>query len=853
MIENERRKNMKVSRKSTIAILAICGTLLLTGCTQPKTDNYKVTGDIPEYFVGKDAKRTYKAFLGSGIKTLNYLSSQDAANSRHIANFVDSLLMNDEYTILRKNLAESVSQKYSYKEFTFNLKHGIKWFTWDGEVYKNDLGEEQEVIADDFVVSAEAILNYGNSSDLAYLLNIFLDGGYEYYCYTMMSSLMIKRGALALYPSSGTLREDGEAFTAEDLAAGLVTPDCKFDYSSLKKASDDLKAAQLKNLIAYESGKDPRDLNISADVLPDIANFKRVGVKVGENKYQLIYTLDSSMNYFPTVLTYCPFLPTNRGFYEQYKSSFGKSKDRILYCGPYLLEKSEGSDIIYKKNPNYFNADQVHIDRIEYKILTDTVGASYRREQFEEGNIDGFGLSRDDSTGWEKYLTGPDGTGTYQNPYSGYVNARELDEIDFLYSFNVNLNRSTTTNVKDSGTNAKSNVTGAEVANANRALHITEVRKMIMDGLALTKYGQVFVDKAGTETPTQYAVNTIIPKGFARDTDGTDYVEYFFEEYANKTGITVDESRAMWEQQQYAGREYEDTPEDYAEYRQTVEAAKEAITKYNAAIDAGELLDHDGKPLTADQKVTYPIKFEALGLSGQDPDYKQYEYALFEDLNEKTNGCRINADDPYTDLDLPLCGKDGFTDFIFSVNTKVTDSTTASEFSSGAYYTLGLVWGWGPDYADPLTYMNCYTNKGDMTKYLGYDGDTMTYYLDAQGNIASKKIAGEYTDKVNEAKAETEDVKTRYALFAEAEYMLHTDMYVVKPVHMNTQGWTASISRAAGYQNPSASYGLAGQRMTGMWVLKEVPLASERAIARAKQAELKIAAVAAAGGYIDIY
>lgn len=837
---------MKVSKKPGVLLTGIAATLMLGACGGGyKVKYYPVTG---RYFEGVQAKSVYKAFLGSSIGTLNYLSDQEAKNSRHIANFIDSLVMNDEYTVLRRQLAQKVTKNDSDTVFTFDIKPGIKWYTYRGDAYKV-AGKEQEVVADDFVKSAEVILNFNNSSKLAYLLEIFLDGAYEYYCYTMMGYLMNQMSAAqASYPASGKTKEGGKAYTIEDLQAGTVTPECKFNYKTLKNQSNELIALQLTNLVSYESKVDVSEINIQADQLADIAAFKRVGVKVGTNAHQLVYTLSSSMPFFPTALTYCPFLPVNRAFYDQQKANFGKKLDNILYCGPYLLTKYQGSEIVYTKNENYYDADKVHIERIEYKVLEDQIADSYTREEFENGRVDGFGLTPADKTGWEKYMTNgdPEHYG-YENPYSPYVNARELDEIDSVYAFNVNVNRDPNTYNKD---RKNSVVTKEEIMNANRALRIKEVRAMIIDGLALTKYGNVFVDKMGTTSPDQYAINTFIPKGFARDENDRDYVDYYFEAVAGHEGITKDEAEAKWKQQQYAGLEIPDTEEGYQYFKSTyVDSALEAIEKYNAACDAGTLLNDEGEPLTAADKITYPVKLEAYGSSSTQADYKEYEDALYQDLNEKMNGERLDPDIPYTNVDLPKAPAGGYSHFNIVMNTAITQQG-AEALAASAGYTLGVVYGWGPDYADPLTYLHCYVDNGDMNTFTGHNADTQSYYLDG-GEIAQENISRVYTEMVNEAARQTEDTATRYELFAEAEYYCHTEMYLWRPVHMNTQGWTASVSRAAGYENPNAPYGLAGYKMTGMWVLKDVPQGSARAEARRIQQELKDEAIK--GGYIQIY
>ena len=66
---------------------------------------------------------------------------------------------------------------------------------------------------------------------------------------------------------------------------------------------------------------------------------------------------------------------------------------------------------------------------------------------------------------------------------------------------------------------------------------------------------------------------------------------------------------------------------------------------------------------------------------------------------------------------------------------------------------------------------------------------------------------------------------------------------------MNSQGWAVSVSRAVGYENPTASYGLADYRLTGLWVLVEPPTGAERVEARALQSSKKAEALAATGSY----
>ena len=64
---------------------------------------------------------------------------------------------------------------------------------------------------------------------------------------------------------------------------------------------------------------------------------------------------------------------------------------------------------------------------------------------------------------------------------------------------------------------------------------------------------------------------------------------------------------------------------------------------------------------------------------------------------------------------------------------------------------------------------------------------------------------------------------------------------------MTSKVWAASFSRACGYENPTAHYGLADHSLVGIWILVDVPTGAERKAARDHQTELKEAALAAVG------
>ncbi len=784
---------MTFPKKTALLLAALALVVPLSSCDDPNGgDKFYVTGP---YLTGKEAKEVYNAYLGSSIATLNSAKSQSATDVRHIANFVDGLLMNNEYGILERKLASAASHDNDYKNFYFTIKEGIPWYTYDGQEYvaKDTLGNDvvQYVKADDFVHSAEVILNYSNASEIAYMVTMFVDGAWEYYCYTQMLSLIGARDTTYI---------------------GI-------NWQNLKAASNDAKAEALMQLIAHESGMNLADVPfIDGDDLANIANFSRVGV-LATDEYEIRYRLNQPARFFPTLLTYAPFYPINRAFFKQHKmASFGTSKEKMLYNGPFLCSEWSDTKVQYTRNENYYDVEDVHIKTVNYMIAPDTITYAEIREAFENGVVDGFTIARDDTVGWAKYITGgtPEapGTGTVQEPYSSLVNSRELDTIDYTWHFTLNVQRDEDLSLQPDTELADTSVyPNGTIANTNRALQIKEVRRLILDGIDFVKYNEQ--NERTAEDINQYQLNTLTPPGYVFDENDKDYIEYYYEKYAEEKGLAdADAARALVGPQTIAGVNY-----TQAQVDEMLADAQDAVAKYNV--------------LNPSTQITLPIVVENAGLSGYAPDQSYYETLWIQDFNYRANG-----------------GVEG-TPFIKLINNlKATSSVAASANAYAGYYTLNS-WGWIGDYADPLTYLNTYTTNGDMSLFTGTKAPRDNYYLDGTGNLQFQDdgLLTEYDELVDTAKEIYNSDALRYEAFAEAEYKLINDVYIIKPHSMNSQGWAVSVSRAMGYENPTASYGLADYRLTGMWVLVEPPTGAERQVARDLQASLKAAALAATGTY----
>ncbi len=111
--------------------------------------------------------------------------------------------------------------------------------------------------------------------------------------------------------------------------------------------------------------------------------------------------------------------------------------------------------------------------------------------------------------------------------------------------------------------------------------------------------------------------------------------------------------------------------------------------------------------------------------------------------------------------------------------------------------------GWGPDYGDPLTYINCYNvTNGDM---LNYSGLNLASEIESESGKAAKEAIGLYAIQEVMDQAIKAVGDERIELFAKCEAMLLTGG-ILRPY--STSGANLIVSKVVPF---SAGYGLYGQ------------------------------------------
>lgn len=159
-----------------------------------------------------------------------------------------------------------------------------------------------------------------------------------------------------------------------------------------------------------------------------VMEWDTVGIKAPDDK-TLVYTLLNPTPYFLSMTTYVCFMPVNAAFLAEMGENFGLAtgNDTILYNGAYVLETFKPQEkTVLAKNPTYWDADKVFIDKIDetYNKEADKVAPQY----FLDGNIDGFGIDNALAADW---LSDPE-KADFVRP------VRQYGQYSAWYSFDFN-------------------------------------------------------------------------------------------------------------------------------------------------------------------------------------------------------------------------------------------------------------------------------------------------------------------------------------------------------------------------------------------------------------------------------
>ena len=179
-----------------------------------------------------------------------------------------------------------------------------------------------------------------------------------------------------------TIRKDAKWYTSEGEEYAAVKAQ---DFvTGLKYAADNKSEAlylvqdSIKGLDAYVKG--------------EVKDFSEVGIKAIDDQ-TVQYTLNKPESFWNSKTTMGVLAPVNEEFLTSKGSDFAKATDpsSILYNGPFLLKSLVAkSSVEFEKNPNYWDKDNVHIDKVKLSFW-DGQDTGKLADTFKDG---GFSMAR---------------------------------------------------------------------------------------------------------------------------------------------------------------------------------------------------------------------------------------------------------------------------------------------------------------------------------------------------------------------------------------------------------------------------------------------------------------------------
>ncbi len=115
-----------------------------------------------------------------------------------------------------------------------------------------------------------------------------------------------------------------------------------------------------------------------------------VGIEVKDDK-TLIVKLNQPTPYFLELICSSVFMPINTGFYKSQPlvsgmSTYGADTQNILGNGPFVVKEwNHDQNIILEKNEKYWNAQEIKLDKVDFRIIADNSSAI---TSFKAGELD---------------------------------------------------------------------------------------------------------------------------------------------------------------------------------------------------------------------------------------------------------------------------------------------------------------------------------------------------------------------------------------------------------------------------------------------------------------------------------
>ena len=184
---------------------------------------------------------------------------------------------------------------------------------------------------------------------------------------------------------SWTVSDDGLTWTfnmRKDAVWSDGTPVTAKDVEYSAKRAVKPETASPYAYVLY-SIKNAAAINQTA-IPTDTYDIDSLGVKALDD-YTVEFTLEAPASYFESISSMWTLRPVPAAAIEKYGDAWTDPAN-IVVNGPYLLKEWKPAEqLVFEKNPTYYDADKVQIDRVEQDIVTDQ---NTELALYESGDLD---------------------------------------------------------------------------------------------------------------------------------------------------------------------------------------------------------------------------------------------------------------------------------------------------------------------------------------------------------------------------------------------------------------------------------------------------------------------------------
>ncbi|MEM1434866.1 MAG: peptide ABC transporter substrate-binding protein [Pseudomonadota bacterium] len=116
-----------------------------------------------------------------------------------------------------------------------------------------------------------------------------------------------------------------------------------------------------------------------------------LGVRAVDD-FTLEVEFEKPIAYFDKLVVFVTYRPVQEQFYRGTNGRYGADADQMLYSGPFMIDRwVHGAHLRLVKNPNYWNADSIQLEVIDFPYITSDVNATLNL--FKDGSIASTGLA----------------------------------------------------------------------------------------------------------------------------------------------------------------------------------------------------------------------------------------------------------------------------------------------------------------------------------------------------------------------------------------------------------------------------------------------------------------------------